>query len=61
MGATLTAMRIVADPQDTQHGDELRQQAQEHFEAARKLKFEPVKSAVSPKILDQWTQTGDTQ
>jgi tetratricopeptide (TPR) repeat protein len=61
MGATLTAMRIVANPQDTQHGDELRQQAQRHFQAARKLKFEPVKNAVSPKILDQWTQTGDTQ
>ena len=61
MGATLTAMRIVADHQETQHGDELRQQAQEHFEAARKLKFEPVKNAVSPKVLDEWTQTGDTQ
>ncbi|MBB5060366.1 outer membrane protein assembly factor BamD (BamD/ComL family) [Granulicella aggregans] len=61
MGATLTGMQIVADPQDTAHNDELRQQAQEHFKAARKLKFEPVKNAISPKILDQWEQTGDTQ
>jgi hypothetical protein len=61
MGASLTAIQIMADPKDIQHSNDLRQQAQVHFEAARKLRFEPVKNAVSPKILKEWTQVSETR
>jgi hypothetical protein len=61
LGATLTALQIVGDPKDTAHAESLRQQAQEHFAAARQLHYAPLHGAVPPKILEQWTQTGDAQ
>ena len=61
LGAVLIAQQLLGDPKDAQRADDLRQQAQEHFEEARKLKFAPLEAAVSPKILEQWTQTGRTQ
>lgn len=57
LGAALTARQLLADPQDDQGADDLRQQAQQHFAEARKLKFAPIEAAVSPKILAQWSQT----
>ena len=33
----------------------------EQFVLAKQLHYVPLRSAVSPKILAQWAQTGDTQ
>ncbi|WP_446743448.1 hypothetical protein [Silvibacterium acidisoli] len=61
LGAALTAQQLLADPKDAPHIDDLQQQARKQFEEARKLNFQPLEAAVSPRILDQWSQTGAAQ
>jgi len=60
LGATLVSLQILSDPKD-KNIEVLWQQAREHFAAARQLHYTPVRSAVSPKILEQWLKTGLAQ
>jgi hypothetical protein len=61
LGASLLSQVILADPKDAANSDKLRNQALEQFVLAKQLHYLPLQSAVSPKILAQWTQTGNTQ
>ena len=61
LGASLLSQVILADSKNTANSDELRNQALEQFVLAKQLHYVPLRSAVSPKILAQWAQTGNTQ
>jgi hypothetical protein len=61
LGASLLSQVILADPKNAANSDALRSQALEQFVLAKQLHYVPLQSAVSPKILAQWTQTGNTQ
>jgi hypothetical protein len=58
-GASLLAQALLTSPKDQPRADALRVQAENEFELARQLHYKPIESAVSPKILAQWTQTGE--
>ena len=59
MGASLLAQALLTSPKDQPRADALRQQAKDQFVLAKQLHYTPIESAVSPKILAQWTQTGE--
>jgi hypothetical protein len=61
LGASLFSQVILADSKNAANSDELRNQALEQFVLAKQLHYVPLRSAVSPKILAQWAQTGNTQ
>jgi hypothetical protein len=61
LGASLLSQVILADPKNAANSDALRSKALEQFVLAKQLHYVPLQSAVSPKILAQWTQTGNTQ
>ncbi|MGA7315484.1 MAG: hypothetical protein WBX22_16080 [Silvibacterium sp.] len=61
LGASLLSQAILADPKNAANSDALRNQALEQFVVAKQLHYAPLQSAVSPKILAQWTQTANTQ
>ena len=61
LGASLLSEAILADPKNAADSDKLRNQALEEFVLAKQLHYVPLQSAVSPKILAQWAQTGNTQ
>lgn len=59
LGASLFAQALLASPKDEPRVDALQRQAQDQFTLAKQLHYKPIESAVSPKILAQWTQTGE--
>ncbi len=61
LGASLLSQALLADPKKQEEVGSLRKQAGQEFMLAKQLHYIPVESAVSPKILMQWTQTGDQQ
>lgn len=58
LGASLLSQAILLDPGDAARGDDMRKQALQEFALAKQSNYEPLRSAVSPRILTQWTQTG---
>lgn len=61
LGASLLVQALLTSPKDQPQRDALRQQARDQFVLAKQLHYEPIESAVPPKILAQWTQAGDRQ
>ena len=61
LGASLLSQAILADPKNAADSDRLRSQALKQFVLAKQLRYVPLQSAVSPKILEQWAQTDNTQ
>jgi hypothetical protein len=59
MGASLFMQALLTSPKDQLQGNALRQRAREQFVLAKQLHYQPIESAVSPKVLAQWTHTGD--
>lgn len=59
LGASLLMQALLSSPKNQLQVDSLRQKARDQFAFARQLHYKPIKSAVSPKVLAQWTQTGD--
>jgi hypothetical protein len=61
LGASLLTQAILTSPTDQPQSDALRRHARDQFALAKQLHYKPLKSAVSPKILAQWTQAGGRQ
>ena len=61
LGASLLTQVIFASPEDQSQIAAQRGQALQEFALARQLRYKPVESAVPPKILAQWTQTGSQE
>ncbi len=61
LGASLLMQALLTSPNNQPQADALRQQARDQFAFAKQLHYKPIESAVSPKVLAQWTQTGDQQ
>jgi hypothetical protein len=59
LGASLSMQALLAAPQNQPQVDALHKQAQDQFLLAKQLHYRPIESAVSPKVLAQWTQVGD--
>jgi hypothetical protein len=59
LGASLLTQALLTSPKDRPRAESLRQQARVQFTAARQLHYKPVESAVSPKVLGEWTQIGN--
>lgn len=56
LGATLLCQAILADQRDKAGADALRRQGQEQFALARQAHYGPLASAISPRILAEWTE-----
>jgi hypothetical protein len=56
LGASLLSQALLLSPKDVAQGDALRQQALQQFALARQSNYRPLKPAISPRILTQWTQ-----
>lgn len=61
LGASFLTQALLTSPKDRPRADSLRQKAQAQFTAAKQLHYKPVESAVSPKVLGEWTQIGNQQ
>jgi hypothetical protein len=61
LGASLLTQALLTSPNDRPRAESLRQQARDHFTAAKQLHYKPIESAVSPKVLGEWTQIGNQQ
>jgi hypothetical protein len=61
LGASLLMQALLTSPKDQSEADALRQQARGQFVLAKQLHYKPIESTVSPKVLTQWTQTGEQQ
>ena len=61
LGASLFTQALLTSPNDRPRAESLRQKAQAQFTAAKQLHYKPVESAVSPKVLAEWTQIGNQQ
>jgi hypothetical protein len=59
LGASLLTQALLTSPNDRPRAESLRQQAWTEFTSAKQLHYEPVESAVSPKVLGEWAKTGD--
>jgi hypothetical protein len=59
LGASLLTEALLTSPKDRPRAESLRQQARAHFTAAKQLHYRPVESAISPKVLGEWTQIGN--
>ncbi len=58
LGASFLTEAIFNSPREQTGSDDLWGQAQQEFAQARLLHYRPVKTAVSPEILAQWSQIG---
>jgi hypothetical protein len=61
LGASFFTQALLTSPKDRPRAESLRQKAQAQFTAAKQLHYKPVESAVSPKVLGEWTQIGNQQ
>jgi hypothetical protein len=61
LGASLLTQALLTSPKDQPRAESFRQQARAQFTAAKQLHYKPVDSAVSPKVLGEWTQIGNQQ
>jgi hypothetical protein len=61
LGASLLTQALLTSPNDRLRADSLRQLALAQFSAAKQLHYKPIESALSPKILGEWTQIGNQQ
>lgn len=61
LGASLLSEALLSDPKDQINTASLRRLAQEQFMLAKKLRYLPLHSTVSPRILSEWMQTGNPQ
>jgi hypothetical protein len=61
LGASLLTQALLTSPKDRPRAQSFRQQARAQFTAAKQLHYKPVESAVSPKVLGEWTQIGNQQ
>jgi hypothetical protein len=61
LGASLLMQALLTSPKNQPQADTLREQALDQFILAKQFHYKPIESAVSPKVLAQWTQTGDQQ
>jgi hypothetical protein len=61
LGASFLTQALLTSPKDRPRVESLRQQAQAQFAAAKQLHYKPVESAISPKVLGEWTQIGNQQ
>jgi hypothetical protein len=61
LGASLLTQALLTSPKDRPRVELLRQQARAQFTAAKQLHYKPIESAVSPKVLGEWTQIGNQQ
>jgi tetratricopeptide (TPR) repeat protein len=59
LGASLLMEALLTSPKDQPEADALRQQARDQFVLARQLHYKPIESTVPPKVLAQWTHTGE--
>jgi len=59
LGASLLSQALLTSPKDQARVDALHQLAQDQFVLAKQLHYKPIESAISPKILAQWTQTSE--
>jgi len=61
LGASLLMQALLASPKDGSRTESLREQARAEFATAKLLHYKPVESAVSPRVLGEWTQIGNQQ
>ena len=61
LGASLLMQTLLTSPKDGPRTESLRQQARDQFVAAKQLHYEPLESAVSPKVFSEWIQIGNQQ
>jgi hypothetical protein len=61
LGASFFTQALLTSPNDRPRAESLRQKAQAQFAAAKQLHYNPVESAVSPKVLAEWAQIGNQQ
>lgn len=61
LGASFLTQALLTSPNDRPRAESLRKQARAQFTAAKQLHYKPVESAVSPKVLGEWTQIGNQQ
>jgi hypothetical protein len=61
LGASFLTQALLTSPNDRPRAESLRQRARAHFTAAKQLHYKPVESAISPKVLGEWTQIGNYQ
>ena len=61
LGASFLTQALLTSPKDQPRVASLRQEARTQFAAAKQLHYRPVESAVSPKVLGEWTQIGNQQ
>jgi hypothetical protein len=56
LGASLLMQALIASPKDMPRIESLRQKARAQFVTAKELRYKPIKSSISPKILGEWMQ-----
>lgn len=61
LGASFLSQALLTSPNDRPRAESLQQQARAQFTAAKQLHYKPIESAVSPKVLGEWTQIGNQQ
>jgi tetratricopeptide (TPR) repeat protein len=61
LGASLLCQVFLADPKNATNASDLRHQAEDQFGLAKQLRFVPLPTAVSPKILAAWDQVTDSK
>ena len=61
LGASFLSQALLTSPNDRPRVESLHQRARAQFTAAKQLHYKPIESAVSPKVLGEWTQIGSQQ
>jgi len=61
LGATLLSQAFLADPLDHAKQDTLQQSAKREFLLAQQEKYNPIESAISPKIMTEWKKYSSPQ
>jgi tetratricopeptide (TPR) repeat protein len=61
LGASLLCELIIRDPRTATDANDLRHRAEDEFALAKQLKYAPLPTAVSPRILAALTQVGDSK
>jgi tetratricopeptide (TPR) repeat protein len=61
LGASMLCRMFLVDPKSSTSASDLRYQAEGQFALAKQLRYAPVPTAVSPRILASWAQIADSK